>query len=172
MNRRTFLSATLLSSTGLGQPRERPPVDALLVGDSLAYQLASRLRKEMGTRKLAADGRGGSSTRQWRQKHWYQRAVERNPSGVILVSLGVNCTRVERPKLADDMQALLDLSPFPVLWLLPPPLKFNTQYLRDAVAKTGCKTFDPGELPLDDGVHPTHAGYVKWASLLATSLWP
>lgn len=171
MNRRAFLS-TLLVAPAVAA--EQKPVDAVLLGDSLAYQLASRLRAEMKTRdrQLYAEGRGGSSTRQWRQKQWFRRALREHPGAVVLVSLGVNCTRVERPKLADDMQALIDLSPFPVLWLLPPPLKFSTQYLRDAVAKTGCKTFDPGELPLGDGVHPTHAGYQKWASLLVTSLWP
>lgn len=172
MKRRAFLSL-LLSSPALAQ---QTPVDALLVGDSLAYQLASRLRKAMGQRKLAADGRGGSSTRQWRQKRWFQRDLELHPSSVVLVSLGVNCTRVERPKLADDIGVLVDICEDVfqrrLLWLLPPPLKFNTQYLRDAVAEVGCPSFDPGPLPLGDGVHPTHAGYEKWASLLVTSLWP
>ena len=171
MNRRAALSALLVAPAALASPA---PAAALLVGDSLAFQLAPRLRKAMGERRLAADGRGGSSTRQWRDK-WFRRAVERYPGGVVLVSLGVNCTRSERPRLAEDIGALVDVCEDvfqrQLLWLLPPPLKFSTKYLRDAVAEVGCSSFDPGVLPLGDGVHPTHAGYEKWATMLVKKLY-
>jgi len=166
VNRRTAMSALLL----LGAAPS--PADALLVGDSLAFQLASRLFKAMRPRVLAADGRGGSSTRQWLRDRLFRQAVLSRPARVVLVSLGVNCTRAERPGLAADIKKLVTSSPVPVVWLLPPPLKFDTGYLHNAVAEAGCRSFDPGALPLDDGVHPTDAGHKRWAELLVEHLWP
>lgn len=173
MNRRSLLASLLVAPSLLAE--EAPPVDASLFGDSLAYQLAPRLRAvaQQKDRRFYADGRGGSSTRQWRQRGWFRRGLEHHPATIVLVSLGVNCTHVERPKLADDIKALVELCPFELLWLLPPPLKMSTDYLRDAVAKVGCPAFDPGVLPLGDGIHPTDAGYKQWAAMLAEHLlWP
>lgn len=176
MNRRTLLASLLVAPAAFA---EEAPVDAVLFGDSLAYQLGPRLGKvaRKRSRRAYADGRGGSSTRQWRQKQWFSHGLEQHPGLIVLVSLGVNCTRSERPKLADDIGTLVDICEDifqrPLLWLLPPPLKMSTKYLRDAVSKVGCPAFDPGPLPLGDGIHPTDAGYQKWAEMLADHLlWP
>lgn len=172
MSRRGLLASMLLASPVLAGPRI---VDALLVGDSLAYELGPRLgvaMRERG-RTLAVDGRGGSSTRQWFRLHWFERAIVRHPSRVVLVSLGVNCTKSERPALRDDIAHLLEIAEVhgrSVLWLLPPPLRVNTNYLREAVSG---RTFFPGRLALEsDGIHPTHAGHQRWARLLVDHLWP
>lgn len=169
MTRRSLLAALLAAPAALAKA---PPVDALLVGDSLAYQLGPRLAQSMRAkqRRLALDGRGGSSARQWLREGWFRRAVKQHPARIVLVSLGVNCTRPERPKLGDDIEALLALAPAPVLWLLPPPLKMDTAYLREAMRG---EAFAPGPLPLEsDGIHPTHEGHTRWAELLVARLWP
>lgn len=169
MNRRSLLLALLTAPIASAKAK---PADALLVGDSLAYQLGPRLWKAMHSHKLqlAYDGRGGSSARQWLRKGWFRQATRKHPADVVLVSLGVNCTKGERPKLADDIKALISLSPAPVIWLLPPPLRMDTTYLRSAVQGP---SFDPGTLPLEsDGIHPQHKGYVRWADLLIEHLWP
>lgn len=170
MNRRSFLATLLATPVALAKPRV--PADALLVGDSLAYQLGPRLWRAMHERQLhlALDGRGGSSAHQWLKKGWFRRVVHNHPARIVLVSLGVNCTSSERPKLADEIRALIKLSPAPVLWLLPPPLRMDTTYLRKAVQGPA---FDPGPLQLEsDGIHPTHKGHERWAQLLVEHLWP
>lgn len=167
MKRRSFLAGLLTLS-------QAPPATALLVGDSLAYQLGPRLAKLMRAKqlRLAHDGRGGSSARQWLREGWFQRSTHAHPANSVLVSLGVNCTRSERPGLAEDVAALVAQSPAPVLWLLPPPLRMDTAYLERAVATAGCSSFAPGELELEhDGIHPTDAGHRHWAAMLVQHLW-
>lgn len=149
------------------------PVSALLVGDSLAFQLGPRLAKAMNPKRLAFDAKGGSSARQWLREGWFRRAVERHPSALTLVSLGVNCTKSERPKLAAAIEALASLVKHgELVWLLPPPLRFDTQYLRDAVVEAGVTAIEAGPLPLEsDGVHPTFRGHELWATALVEALW-
>ncbi|GMV18572.1 MAG: hypothetical protein AMXMBFR56_67960 [Polyangiaceae bacterium] len=68
ISRRALLAALLTAPLAVaGEAR------VLLVGDSIAYQLAPRLRKLL---PLIADARGGSSARQWVQRGWFRRAVE------------------------------------------------------------------------------------------------
>lgn len=91
ISRRALLAALLTAPLAVaGEAR------VLLVGDSIAYQLAPRLRKLL---PLTADARGGSSARQWVQRGWFRRAVERYRPASVVVSLGVNCIRPERETL-------------------------------------------------------------------------
>lgn len=176
MNRRTMIATMLVSPYALATPM----ADVLLVGDSLAGQLGPRFAKEATARgkRFLYNFRAGSSTRQWARGNWLHKVLARHPSRLVLVSLGVNCTKAERKKLRGDMQEVRAQSVqivekvgsiIPVLWLLPPPLKFNTDYIREAVEG---KSFYPGKLPLEsDGIHPTDAGHKEWARLLAKELW-
>lgn len=180
MDRRTFLVVTLAAPLAAGNA---PPVDALLVGDSLAFQLGPRLRRAAASRgrTVAYEGRGGTSARQWREKGWLRDAVRRHPSASVLICLGTNCTPGERPRLADDVRALVRKVPQGrgVLWLFPPPLRYSTDYIGKAVEAAGLRSFSPGPLPMEwDGrlrrpdVHPTDAGHVRWAGMLVDHLWP
>jgi hypothetical protein len=162
VNRRLFLGAMLSAPVAAAAS----PPDFLLVGDSLAYQLGPRLHAALkgNDKRLAWSGRGGSSTRQWRRLGWFAATLRRYAAPKVLVSLGVNCTSSERPGLAKDIDALLRLATDrEVVWLLPPPLKFSTEYLTHAVMDVGVAAYAPGPLPLVDGIHPTDAGYRTWA---------
>lgn len=157
-----------------------PKVDALLVGDSLAYQLGPRLAVTMSKltprRRLALDGRGGSSTREWFRKGWFRRALERHSAELVLVSLGVNCTKSERARLARDVESLLELAAGRrLLWLLPSSdgYRFSLDYAHAAVRETGAELCIFPVLPLEsDRVHLTHRGNERLAALLAGQLWP
>lgn len=164
-----MLLTTLIAPYAFAKPPEL--ADALLVGDSLAGQLGPRLAKEAGKRGLRFlyNYRAGSSTRQWVRGRWLPKVEGPHPTRLVLVSLGVNCTKAERPRLAADMRSLVSQTTVDVLWLLPPPLKMDTDYIRKAVSGP---SFYPGELPLEsDGIHPTDAGHKQWAALLAKELW-
>lgn len=146
------------------------PIDVLLVGDSLAYQLGPRLRKAIAPRRLQTVARGGSSARQWLRHRWFQRAAATYPAKVMLVSLGTNCIRSERPELGADMVQLIRQARAPVVWLLPPPLRFSTDYIRRAVEQAEVRSFAPGPLKLEhDGVHPTDSGHQEWARRIEQS---
>jgi hypothetical protein len=162
------------------------PASVILAGDSLAFQLGPVLRsvaKAHGV-TIAVAARGGSSVRQWLIKKWMERALTKNLSAhTVLISLGVNATRVERPRLLSDIQLLLAIlnepkyardgaAPRPV-WLLPPPLGVDTSYLRDAVMATGVFCcFAPENTPLEsDKIHPTLRGRYLWSRRIAETLW-
>jgi hypothetical protein len=176
ISRRSFLlgSASLIPSRG----GVLPPVDGtVLIGDSHAY-LMSRAFRDVAhayDRRVGVLAHGGSSVRQWVVKKWVQRQVlAKYPDAtLLLVSLGTNCTRVERPRLAADIKKLVTEGGLTVSWLLPPPMKADTRYLRDAVAAVpGLFPIDPGPLPLlHDGIHATPKGYYMWAQTIADTLW-
>lgn len=171
--------ATLLAAPfAFGRPPE--VADVLLLGDSLAGQLGWRFAKEATARgkRFLYSFRPGSSTKQWLHHDWFEQKIKQHPAKCVLVSLGVNCTRSERPKLAHHIRILYTLVPkaTSVVWLLPPPLKQSTKYLTDAVEKVregrDLVVFSPGALPLEsDGIHPTDAGHKQWAKLLAERIW-
>ena len=177
ISRRGILAGLLAAPLAPAAPRV---VDALLVGDSLAYQLGPRLGVAMGRldprRRLALDGRGGSSAREWLRKGWFRRALERHAAPIVLVSLGVNCVRQERPKLAGDVEALLEFArDRRVLWLLPSSegYRFSLAYAHDAVRDAGAELFVPPVLELEsDRVHFTHRGNERLSELLVGQLWP
>jgi hypothetical protein len=149
----------------------------LLLGDSLAFQLGPPLWRQAREVKQRVHVRahGGSSARQWIQRRWVSRAASSVRAERVLVSLGVNCTRSERPRLAQDIATIVDIIAdlgAPTLWLLPPPLRFSTEYLVQAVSEAGVPSFAPGPLPMEsDGVHPTYRGQQRWAQLLVAHLW-
>lgn len=177
MNRRSFLASALVAPLALGAEPDDRPLQCLLLGDSEAYLLARPFRAEARKRRVtvAVDALGGSSTRQWRKHGWFKRSLEKHSTRVVAISLGVNCTRVERPVLARDAGELVlianDMGVAPV-WLLPPPLRMDTRYLVEAVAATEVFAFSPGPLPLEsDGVHATPRGFEIWAGKIAETLW-
>lgn len=172
MKRRAFLGALL--SVAADAPR---PPRVLLCGDSEAFMMAPAFREQARAHgvPVKVDGRGGTSARQWRKNRWLRAALKPlAPHSVVLISLGVNCTRVERPELAREVSRLVltvnDAGHAPA-WLLPPPLKMRTDYLRAAVAASEVFSIDPGPLPLFDGIHPTPEGFRTWAALIAHTLW-
>lgn len=175
MDRRSFLASAIVAPLG-SAPAVRS-LQFLLLGDSEAYLLNRPFRAAARAYQVsvAVDPRGGSSVRQWLKRRWFERSLKRHKPRTVLVSLGVNCTRVERPKLPRDVSELvniaIDLGVHPV-WLLPPPLRRDTRYLVDAVASTGVLAFSPGPLPLEsDGEHPTPRGFEVWAGKIAETLW-
>ncbi len=162
----------------------------ILCGDSHAYVMARAFRAVARAyqQPVAVEARGGSSVRQWLVKKWMQRLLRKYPdANTVLISLGTNCTRVERPKIASDVQTLVNIvndwhyentdddevfqGTAPV-WLLPPPLEMDTKYLFDAVAQCEVFSFAPGPLKLEsDGIHPTDTSCYKWAQKIADTLW-
>lgn len=177
MSRRGILAALLTSAAVVAAA---PKLDALLVGDSLAYQLGPRLGPAMAKldprRRLALDGRGGTSAREWLRKGWFRRALDTHPTGLVLVSLGVNCVRQERPKLARDVEDLAELAGSRrVLWLLPSSAGylFPLDYAHEAVRAAGVELCIFPVLPLEsDRVHLTDTSNKKLAGLLVERLWP
>jgi hypothetical protein len=193
MNRRAFIAASLLLPLPLGAEPDVRRVDYLLCGDSEAYLLARPFRAEAQRAGITVDvdARGGSSTRQWSKKKppsktsWFEKVLRKYKPRTALISLGVNCTRVERPVLARDIQKLVlmanDAGVTPV-WLLPPPLPMDTKYLFDAVAASEVFAYAPGPLPLQkkrnpygpgwvDDFHPTPRGFEIWARKIAEVMW-
>lgn len=177
MDRRSFLAAALVAPLGTEPDARLKHPECLLLGDSEAYLMARAFRaeaKRCGV-PVEVDAHGGTSVRQWLKKRWFEKSLKKHRPRTVLISLGVNCTRVERPVLAHDAGKLVlvanDLDVAPV-WLLPPPLRMDTRYLFDAVRATGVLAFSPGPLPLEsDGVHPTTAGFEAWAGKIAETLW-
>lgn len=190
ISRRSFLagSLALAAPTSTASPA-KSEAEYVLCGDSMAYVMGPTFRAAGRAYGANVDvwAKGGSSARQWLVKKWFQRVVREHPkANILLVSLGVNCTRVERPKLAKDISTIVNLvndlmyeegdepnyrAPA-IAWLLPPPLKMNTQYLRDAVAASEVFSIDPGPLPLEsDGIHPTIKGVGLWVNYIAETMW-
>lgn len=190
MTRRLALFALLATLAVIAAPvarAEQRPADALLVGDSIAYQLGPRLGKAMHARglRLEVSARGGSSARQWLVKGWMRAAIESKSAELVFVSLGVNCTSSERKALPRDVEGLVALAHGRrVVWLLPSSTgyRFPVDYARDAVDANGLELFEwtgkrPGDrhegLPLEvDRVHLTDAGNVKLAGALVATFWP
>lgn len=173
MHRRHFL----LLPAVLGAPRVP---DALLVGDSLAYQLASRLHREARRRGrvILADGRGATSVRQWRKNGWFRQDLAGCHAPLVLVCLGTNCTQAERLTITLDVGSLAGMaSGRRLVWLLPPTLRYSTEYIRSAVKRLEIEAFDVGKLPMEwdsrkrvQDVHPTSRGHEIWAERLADYL--
>lgn len=171
MSRRGFLALPLVAG---GAPA---PVSALVLGDSLAFQFGPRLAKVLRRRghRMALDAQGGSSARQWLRTGRFRKAVEAHPTRALLVFLGVNCLRSERPRLAADIGALAALARSPVCWLLPSRegYRFSIDYLYAAVEEAGVSRFASPPLPLEsDRVHLTSGSNERLAVLVADRFWP
>lgn len=176
MSRRGILATLLTSTVATAAPKP----DALLLGDSLAFQLGPRLGAAMNRaqpkRRLALDGRGGSSAREWLRKGWFRRALEHHATDRLLVSLGVNCIRQERRTLARDVESLVEIAgDRMLLWLLPSSegYRFPLGYAHDAVREAGAALCIFPVLPLEaDRVHLTDTSNKKLAAMLVDRLWP
>lgn len=172
IDRRGFLTAAaLVASPTVSLATEEPTT--LLVGDSHAFVMERFFRAEARARGVAAEvvSHGGSSVKQWYQRRWLAGALARWPSVEnVLVCLGTNCTRIERPRLGEDVRKLLgDAGSREVSWLLPP---YHLDYLERAVSEAEVFAFSPGTLPLlSDGVHATPHGYELWARRIAEVEW-
>lgn len=181
MIRRSFLKLPLLGALpAFGAHSPQPDmVDALLIGDSHAYQLGPRLQREAKARgkTLAVRAQGGTSARQWVSKGWFRRAVTDHPARVVLAALGTNCVKQERQRLGEDFATLASIAPgLEVLY--PPTRAFDVSYIAHAVHDA----FDDhaaislvmvGDLELQsDRVHATDRGLRRWAEVLAEVLWP
>jgi hypothetical protein len=167
ISRRSFLTGVAL----LPLPFSAPPVD-LLIGDSEAYVLAPRMRKDWSARGavLVPRHHGGTSLRQWLRKGWAINAMNGGEYRFLLVSLGVNCVKQERKTFARDAEELVHVAEGrvkEVVWLLPPPIKFSTEYITDGAALSGATPFYPGDDVKTDGVHPTPQGALLWSSRIA-----
>ena len=189
MNRRLFLALLGVTPPAIGdvlctfgesgkqcfaQPKR---ADVLLVGDSLAFGLGPPLKKLSKARghEVIVNARGGTTARQWLGEHWFAATLARHRPEVLLVSLGTNCRRPERPVFGDDVAGLLALVPEEtrVIWLFPPSsMWFSTQYIRDGLAKNAVEVIEAGALQLNkDRVHPTIRGNLRWARALVSKLW-
>lgn len=118
--------------------------------------------------------KGGSSVKQWLDQKLLKKLIVQFPKlDTFLISLGTNCWHGERPKLKEHIEALVEgINPDKIVWLLPPPLGMDTQYLHDAVKATELFAIDPGPLPmLSDQIHATPHGYELWAKIIAQTIW-
>lgn len=177
MNRRTFLATMLISPVVLAD--EKP---TLLVGDSLAYMLAPRLRKvaKEYRRTFYANGRGGTNAAQWIDNGWFLDALAQRKPERVLISLGVNDhgVPVNREKFPTRAKRLVEIShsrSVQVVWLLPPKLRYPIDAIRKGVRESGADQIHDAE-PLDiklieDGIHPTAKGAEVWATDLGRFLW-
>lgn len=192
MRRRDFLLGAAAAGVSLldATPTDAKGRDAayVLCGDSLAYMLGPAFHEVAKQHGVPVDvvAVGGSSARQWLKKKWFEKVHREHPiAREFIISLGVNCTRVERPKLAEDVSKIVNLvndfeyekdgrhyAPTPV-WLLPPPLAQNCGYLYDAVQKSEVFAFSPRREVnlLEDGIHPSSRGARAWAEDIAEVLW-
>jgi hypothetical protein len=151
-------------------------VDCLVLGDSIALQLAPRLAKQMkvSNRRLGLDARAGESARNFLRKHWWRDAVQRYDACPVLASLGVNCTRSERPALADTLAQLDELAGWRAVFLVLPSegFAFDLTYLHDAVRAAGVAAIWLPRVPLEtDRVHPTERSHQRIAALVLQRLW-
>ena len=182
LSRRAFVASSALVFAPEAFADAQPTV--LLVGDSHVFMMERFCRAEAKRHRIAAEviPHGGSSVRQWLRKHWLEIALRKYASvEEVLICLGTNCTRAERPKLVDDIRSLVfsanasdsdDPGAGRATWLLPPPLKVDTSYLNRAVAQAEVFGLSPGRLPLSsDGIHLTPDGYADWAQRIAEIEW-
>lgn len=180
VNRRTLLKLPLLALLPVTSIAAPADPDALLVGDSHAFQLGPRLARAARARgrTVATSARGGSSARQWLELGWYRRAVERYPdAGWVFASLGTNCVKQERKRLAADLARLAAIRPLALL--LSPTRSFDVSYITHAVVEATSEGAPitviphPAELELEhDLVHATDKGLRRWAELIAAGAWP
>ena len=157
----------------LARPSRRGPKpgdNVFLFGDSLAQGLATPLGKAMAARgiRMTSDVQPGTRLDQW---------VSRGPAGAIsaaakyaLISLGTNDAlaneghRQQEQILAQDISSRLRLAGVTPIWLLPPPMRFQTFPEEQAIMATGDRVLHTMDYPRYDGLHPTPAGFQAWAS--------
>lgn len=186
-NRAWILVGAALS-TGLGvvfvlsdrHPKLRAGSRLLLVGDSLAVGLSPYLRAIAADEHVPFESvaRVGTTIADWARSTpdhaALQQALDSFRPTVVLVSLGTNDEYLSSAALDaehDDLDRLVAmLRPYDVGWVGVPSLpKPGSNGAVDLVRSTGLPYFASQRLDLErapDGIHPTAAGYAKWAGLL------
>lgn len=161
-------AALLLYDQAKKAPSFQPGDRVALFGDSLAQGLRpplSGLASHSGV-KMVADVQVGSRLDQW---------VTRGPamaqgSRYALISLGTNDAvgnaqhRAKAPAYAKAISDALKANGVQPIWILPPPMKFPTEEIKDAIKATGDVTLESADYPRYDGIHPTPAGFQQWAA--------
>lgn len=163
-------------------PRIRDGSRLLLLGDSLAVGLTAPMRalaEDEGV-PFASVAREGSTIsdfgglRPTEQAARLQQALADFAPTLVLVSLGTNDEYLSEAALAaerDDLDALLEqLAPYEVAWVGVPELpKAASNGAVRMIRETGLPYFPSQRLDLQRGpdhLHPTVAGYAKWAGIL------
>lgn len=178
ISRRIFVGSLVAAMTARASPPKK--VTCVLVGDSHAGYLATHFRKQARDWGVLVDvfAKPGSSVRQFLRMRWMELVRQRHPEAdTIVVVLGTNCTRVERPGIGEDLRRLCAIADEGgevgrSVIALPPPMRLSTAYLTDAVKTLSVYSFEAGPLPMmSDRIHATTDGYATWADKIATVLW-
>lgn len=147
-----------------------------LFGDSLAQGLRpplSALASHSGV-KFVADVQQGTRLDQW---------VTRGPAMAqgaryALISLGTNDAvgnEQHRSKAAGYAKAIsssLRSKGVTPIWILPPPMRFPTEGIKDAIRSTGDATLESADYPRYDGIHPTPDAFKQWAADIWSEVGP
>lgn len=158
----------------------KPSVSCLVMGDSIALQLAPRLAKLLkddGRERIGFDARRGESAWNFLRRGWWREAIARYAPCPIVACLGVNCVKSQRATLAETYEALYELAggPSRVLWIAPNIEGFahDLGYMRSALLTANCDVLWLPKLALEsDRVHPTDASHRKIAELVVRRIWP
>jgi len=148
--------------------RFRPGDRVVLFGDSLAQGLRAPLKK-LATSSgvdMVSDVQQGTRLDQW---------VHRGPqasSGAkyALISLGTNDSaanaahQAQMGRYAKEISSSLRSMGVTPIWILPPPMRFDTSAAHRAIVDTGDTVIPSIDYPRYDGIHPTPAAFEKWAS--------
>ncbi len=169
-------AALLLYDQAKKAPSFQPGDRVALFGDSLAQGLRpplSGLASHSGV-KLVADVQHGTRLDQW---------VTRGPamaqgSRYALISLGTNDAvgnaqhRAKAATYAKAISNALKAGGVQPIWILPPPMKFPTEEIKEAIKSTGDVAMESADYPRYDGIHPTPAGFQQWAADIWAKVGP
>lgn len=155
-------------------PKIKAGDTVFLFGDSLAQGLRGPLSKlaEASGVGFGADVQQGTRFDQW---------LTRGPSGAggatfALISLGTNDAmanpghQAKVPEWARSISAALKAQGTTPIWILPPPMKFDTSVAHDAVDATGDAFYVSADYPRYDSIHPTPAAFGQWAADIWSTL--
>lgn len=154
----------------------------LLIGDSLAVGLGPHLRALARDENIdfAVVARRGATISDFgglvatEESARLGEALEQFEPTLVLIALGTNDEYLSPEALEreqDDLDALLEqLAPYDVAWIGVPELpKPDSNGAVRMIRDTGVPYFPSAQLELEraaDELHPTVAGYAKWAGIL------
>lgn len=154
----------------------QPGEKVALFGDSLAQGLRVPLQGQATGSgvKFASDTQQGTRLDQW---------ITRGPAiaqgaNYALISLGTNdavaseAHRAKAAGYAKTISASLHSMGVTPIWVLPPPMKFPTDQIKEAIRATGDATLDSADYPRYDGIHPTPAAFQQWAADIWSEVGP
>jgi len=150
---------------------QQKEVHLLIIGDSLAAGLTPHISKiaKKENIKFHADGRGGTTLKQWVDFNWAEKDFKKYEHDIILVSLGINdYGRTDnRSKLKIRAKKIVELAKgTPVIWLVPAVKRKSSQFVYEAVKDSGALILDVRQLNIEHppgDVHPTGNGYKYWS---------